>query len=112
MTSGIIFAATCRDDEFQCENNQCIPKSRACDSRRDCSDGSDEYNCQPKRCSSSEFTCGDGSCLPIHLQCDGRVDCRDGTDEEDCRKFIFPFFHCDWNPCTPIHLMLCLSYLF
>ncbi|CAJ0607490.1 unnamed protein product [Cylicocyclus nassatus] len=35
----------CLDHEFQCETGECIDKSRVCDSRQDCMDGSDESHC-------------------------------------------------------------------
>eukprot|EP01083_Nonionella_stella_P217639 781239_1 len=35
----------CATDEFQCNNNQCIPNYLVCNSINDCSDNSDEINC-------------------------------------------------------------------
>lgn len=32
----------CSDDEFECNNGQCIPLDKVCDENRDCSDSSDE----------------------------------------------------------------------
>lgn len=35
----------CRDDQFTCQNGQCIPLIRKCDRRNDCADASDEEGC-------------------------------------------------------------------
>jgi Low-density lipoprotein receptor domain class A len=36
----------CRQSEFQCKSDgACIMVSKKCDNRRDCSDGSDEFDC-------------------------------------------------------------------
>lgn len=34
----------CATDEYQCKNNFCIPIEKFCDTKRDCSDGEDEYD--------------------------------------------------------------------
>jgi len=36
----------CRDDQFKCANEQCIPIQKRCDYMHDCADGSDEVNCK------------------------------------------------------------------
>ncbi|XP_019698501.2 modular serine protease isoform X2 [Harpegnathos saltator] len=35
----------CRDDEFRCGSNECVPPSVKCDNKADCSDSSDEAFC-------------------------------------------------------------------
>ncbi|EHB06218.1 Enteropeptidase [Heterocephalus glaber] len=35
----------CKEDEFQCENGECIPLVNLCDSHPHCQDGSDEAHC-------------------------------------------------------------------
>ena len=36
---------TCRPDDFQCRNGECIKGSYKCDHEDDCQDKSDEANC-------------------------------------------------------------------
>lgn len=35
----------CSAAEFRCEDGQCIPEEKRCDTRTDCTDGSDELDC-------------------------------------------------------------------
>lgn len=35
----------CRDDQFQCKDQQCIPGHLTCNGVKDCMDGSDEVEC-------------------------------------------------------------------
>ncbi|XP_011692802.1 PREDICTED: serine protease nudel-like isoform X2 [Wasmannia auropunctata] len=39
----------CRDNEFRCGNNECLPRSVKCDNKVDCRDGSDEESCIANR---------------------------------------------------------------
>ena len=39
-------STTCREDEFRCNNNECIPQENRCNHRYDCEDGSDERDCR------------------------------------------------------------------
>ena len=40
-----IFIKACPDDEFACNNSQCIPNYWVCNDDDDCGDGSDEGDC-------------------------------------------------------------------
>ncbi|EZA56153.1 Limulus clotting factor C [Ooceraea biroi] len=39
----------CRDGEFRCRNNECVPQSARCDNKADCRDSSDEELCFANR---------------------------------------------------------------
>ncbi|XP_011152291.1 uncharacterized protein LOC105190947 isoform X2 [Harpegnathos saltator] len=43
--NGKLDHAQCREDEFRCKNNVCIPLSAKCDNKTDCRDASDEAYC-------------------------------------------------------------------
>lgn len=40
-----IVTGKCSRAEYRCEDGQCIPEEKRCDSRNDCRDGSDELDC-------------------------------------------------------------------
>ncbi|XP_063991709.1 mucin-2-like isoform X2 [Diachasmimorpha longicaudata] len=98
----------CNAGQFQCLNGTsrdgayCVELSSKCDSENDCSDGSDEINCQEDGCPGN-FQCASGQCLKRHLVCNGIVDCDDGSDEEKCSDWTCHFdeFKCPNNRCIP-----------
>lgn len=90
----------CEADEFQCEDNECIPLDRKCDGRRDCNNGLDEYDCPVINppCPAGSHRCSDGTCIHQSKVCNGYQDCRDGSDEQSCGKFyvLLKFVLCDY----------------
>lgn len=80
----------CTTGQFQCVNGTsrdgayCVPLSVKCDSEKDCSDGSDEANCEG---CPDNFRCASGQCLKRHLVCNKIADCNDGSDEQNCENW-------------------------
>ena len=80
----------CPSGQFQCasDNSSCALAGQLCDGVNDCTDGSDEKNCDIE-CTSLEFKCKtSGKCIHKSWKCDGDVDCSDGSDEspETCQN--------------------------
>jgi hypothetical protein len=101
----------CNEWTFQCANGQCIPYWWKCDGSRDCSDHSDELECEPGEsgdtfgsqsddddddeekdptwhpqtlCSTDKFLCpGSGDCIWEAWLCDSENDCPGGEDESE-----------------------------
>ncbi|VDD90281.1 unnamed protein product [Enterobius vermicularis] len=75
-----VHAVSCKDEK------KCLPKSMACDGRKDCIYGTDEENCHM----SGVFSCVVGTFyekrkfLKQDQICDGVEDCPDGSDEKGC----------------------------
>ena len=45
MTYLYSYNAGCTPNQFMCANGQCVPVTARCNSRTECTDGSDELNC-------------------------------------------------------------------
>lgn len=92
--------AVCREDEFPCRNQECVPLSSRCNGYPDCRDRSDEENCptlpppssterpfHPITCAIGQRPCLSGNqCIYAQQWCNGRVDCNDLSDEAHCSK--------------------------
>ncbi|XP_060608439.1 LDL receptor repeat-containing protein egg-1-like [Ruditapes philippinarum] len=76
----------CDENEFRCENKQCIPSEKRCNAKPDCLDKSDEKNCES--CTNSFLCSGDYKCIPLRLTCDRYPDCTDSSDELTCHSKI------------------------
>ncbi|KAF6216065.1 hypothetical protein GE061_000403 [Apolygus lucorum] len=74
---------TCRPDQFQCHNRQCIAGHLHCNGQPECTDSSDEENCvgPTPSCKEDEFDCGGGTCIPMSKVCDRKQDCPKNEDE-------------------------------
>ncbi|CAK6954678.1 low-density lipoprotein receptor-related protein 2-like isoform X6 [Scomber scombrus] len=79
----------CHQDQWQCDDGNCIPDIWRCDGDGDCLDGSDEMDCSGSpgspRCPPGQFPCVDSiGCVDTSARCDGRNQCPTGSDEEGC----------------------------
>ncbi|XP_048583834.1 uncharacterized protein LOC5504590 isoform X1 [Nematostella vectensis] len=73
----------CLEDEFGCENGQCVKRGLLCDGDKACLDGSDEKHCS---CPSNMFLCPSGECIPTTALCNNENDCSDNADERNCHR--------------------------
>ena len=81
---------TCADYDFNCftcktDSKSFIKDRYFCNGIEDCSDGSDEQECD-KYNTCQGFLCDNGECIPSWLRCSGeaRDRCRDASDKGDC----------------------------
>lgn len=67
--------------QFACANGEkCIPKMWRCDFDNDCSDWSDEADCNRTTCSENSFKCNNGQCILSKWRCDLEKDCQVNQD--------------------------------
>ncbi|KHJ89205.1 hypothetical protein OESDEN_10977, partial [Oesophagostomum dentatum] len=88
--------ALCAADEFACiVSEQCIEANRRCNGITECTDGTDEMNCDV--CGNGLFHCAkSGECIPMEERCDGKRQCPHAEDEMLCNYAMFPV--CDGIP--------------
>ncbi|EDO49133.1 predicted protein [Nematostella vectensis] len=72
----------CKENQFRCDNGQCIDGDPRCDKYKNCTDGSDELGCAT--CEPNFFRCNTGKCISARWQCDQLDDCGDNSDEIGC----------------------------
>ena len=103
----------------QCPEGYCIPLNLVCDGISQCSDNSDENNCQPdynvekstEKSNTCPHQCPEGYCIPEHLICDGTSQCSDESDEINCKIEIIPMGNVACHQCQsdgyciPLHLV-------
>ena len=75
--------AGCNEEEWECDNGDCVFFDEQCDGQVHCKDQSDEIarNCMHKQCPPYAFRCAYGACIRKDLTCDGNSDCADKSDE-------------------------------
>lgn len=76
-------SSSCQQNQFQCDNGECVLGYKLCDGHIDCADGSDEIvkYCAAIPCPAYGFRCGYGGCIAGKGKCDRNLDCMDGSDE-------------------------------
>lgn len=81
LCSAFLAPKRCADNQFQCQNGNCIAFDFVCDEDDDCRDNSDELDCPAPTCNPEMFRCNSSECIPKLWACDNDADCKDGSDE-------------------------------
>ncbi|KAI6192728.1 EGF-like domain-containing protein [Aphelenchoides besseyi] len=82
-------STVCAQNEFRCNDGNCIRLEWKCDGSGDCANGEDEEGCPHPGCKSDQWACDtyrwhSVSCIAEYQRCDNITDCADGSDEHDC----------------------------
>ncbi|XP_063269590.1 MAM and LDL-receptor class A domain-containing protein 1 [Prinia subflava] len=77
---------SCKEAEFLCPSQGCVPSLLRCDGVPDCHRSEDERGCPIKDCSNGSLLCAStNQCIPLSQRCDGIADCIDSSlDESSC----------------------------
>eukprot|EP01084_Bolivina_argentea_P146729 256841_1 len=109
VSSQSIILGACKDDEFECDDGVCIPKSWQCDYEIDCANREDERHdingndCIP--CEDRGYFCENDptlKCIPPQWRCDGWSDCPNSDDENFCVPCTEHQFQCNDGKCIDI----------
>ncbi|XP_020709242.2 modular serine protease-like isoform X1 [Athalia rosae] len=100
-----VVKSTCNENQFTCQNGDCIPSELLCDGRADCSDQSDEtqFECTKPEltCPDYAFRCNYGACVNGDATCNGIKDCLDNSDETLARCPGISAADVEFNICGP-----------
>ncbi|KAF5306597.1 hypothetical protein FQR65_LT18530 [Abscondita terminalis] len=98
----------CMPGQFQCRNGNCIHPSHVCNGQNECTDNSDESDCQHYTCLKNQFRCTGNEnvtsrCIPANQRCDKNKDCPLGEDEFECPPATCPpnQYKCNNDKCIP-----------
>ena len=95
----------CGSHEMMCAaDGKCLNLAFQCDGISQCSDGSDEQQCNKGNyyyyyffCFlfflGCDYQCNNGKCISSVLRCDGRDDCGDNSDEASCGECQLLSYH-------------------
>ena len=88
-TSGIASFRDYKQNNFKCDNGECVNFNQLCDRIDDCGDLSDELDC-PNHMICNSTKSGNPKFVHVSKVCDGRSDCFDMSDEcnNSCGKEI------------------------
>ena len=106
MTPPIYATHKCLHGHFTCDDGTCILVDYQCDGIPQCTDGSDEENCDPLcdlptnsecvhcnpitcKCTDFFYQCETGGCIPLSKLCNRVSDCNDESDETHCSYDYF-----------------------
>nr|KAG5697415.1 hypothetical protein BaRGS_008841 [Batillaria attramentaria] len=85
--------------QYECGNQQCVPREQRCDGVRQCINGADEKECVQSTelnasCPEQYFLCpSSGYCLPVYVRCNGVCDCPGKEDEAACDSYTCPGYY-------------------
>ena len=81
------YTSSCSENQYECPDGTCISPGRVCNHVEDCTDGTDESECDDERL---YFKCKSNETIPMSHYCDFISHCRDGSDEGGCIHLSCP----------------------